>query len=260
MQEARLILRGSTSLAKWTRFLSPGTLEFSGRPVSILISGDTAEIKLQAIFGRGLFLWFSEGGRLFLPALKGLPLGPTVYIKNTGLDALYDEVVNLGLLVNLKSAIIKSSANARGWKKGELVELEIKAPCDTVSLLEFPLGLEGQRQVTADEIITRFHIRKKLESQDVVIKNYRWKRNLNGLLPLQSLKVIKNGTEQGGTYADILHAVSTSAPVSSLKVFDDVKIETSDHPLKSNLLEAAISLSFDHPNDEYEIIFFSGKQ
>lgn len=259
MQEANLALRGATALAKGTRFFSPAILEFSGRPVSILISGETVEIKLQAIYKKGLFLWFAQGGHLNIPVLSGLNLGPVIYCKNTGLEALYDEVANTGLMIDLRSAVAKSRASGRKWRRGELIELEIKAPFDTISLLEFPLGLEGEREVTEDEIITRFRIRKTPESRDVIIRNYRWRRNMSGLLPLHSCRVIKNGQELNNLHVDIIQTVSIAEPVSSLSVVGTDRIDIGSHPMRSSLMEAAMSLSLDQPDDEYEIIFISGK-
>src|SRR5687768_6927596 len=119
MQEANLFLRGSTSLAKATRFFSPAILEFPGQPVSILVSGDTVEIKLQARFRKGLFLWFSQRGQATIPMLSGLNFGPVVYCKNVGLEALYDEVTNTGLLIDFRSAVTKSGGSGRKWRKGE---------------------------------------------------------------------------------------------------------------------------------------------
>ena len=258
MQEAKLVLQKSTVLARWTRFLRPADLDFQGRPVSISISGDTVEVKLQAIFRKGLVLWFPADGQ-YVPSLAGLNLGPSIYCKNTGSDALYEEVLNKGILFDLRSAVDRSRRTTHKWRKGELIELELKAPCNTVSLLDFPLSMEGTKEITGDQVITRVKIRKRYESRDVVIRNYRWRRNLMGLLPLQALRLIKNGAEERNTIADIVSTKSTSGPVSSLKVINPENIETTDNPIFSNLLELSIGLSFDQPDDEYEIIFISGR-
>ena len=260
MQEAKLVLQRTSSLAKYTRFLRPADLEFIGRPVSVLISGDMAEIKLQAIFRKGLFLWFLGEGQ-FVPSLSGLNLGPSIYCKNTGSEAVYEEVVNRGIIVDLKTAIKRSSDTKRSWRKGELIELELKAPCETLSFLEFPSGLDGTQEILEGQVLTRFKIRKRSECQDVVIKNYRWKRSLNGLLPLLRIRVIKNGTEAASTFADVIKTISTSAQVSSLNVSASEEIETlDDPPLSSHQLEISLGLSFEQPTDEYEIIFISRTQ
>lgn len=260
MQEAKLVLQRSTSLAKWTRVLRPADLEFLGRPVSILVSGEMVEVKLQAIFKKGLLLWFPGEGQ-YVPALTGLSLGPAIYCKNTGQQAMYEEVAHKGLVIDLKSALERSKKTGRKWRRGELIELELKAPCDPLTLLNFPAGLEGEKQITDDQVITRFRIRKRPESQDVIIRNYRWKRNLDGLLPVRDLKVIKNGTEQGNTVVDVVRTESTSASVDSLTILDSSRVETSEpHPVCSNQFEVSFSLSFEQPDDEYEIIFISERQ
>lgn len=260
MQEAKLVLQRSTSLAKWTRILRPADLEFVGRSVSILVSGETVEVKLQAIFKKGLVLWFPGQGQ-HVPSLLGLNLGPSIYCKNTGHEALYDEVVQTGLLIDLKAAVERSKKGGQKWQRGELIELELKAPCDTFTLLNFPTGLEGNKQIIDDQVITKFRICKRPESRDVVIRNYRWKRNLDGLLPVNAVKVFKNGTEQGNAVVDIVRTESTSVSVDSLTMLDSSRVETSEqYPVCSQQFEISINLSFEQPDDEYEITFISQRQ
>jgi hypothetical protein len=224
------------------------------------VSGDVVKIHYTGIMDRGLILWFAGEGCIDLLTPKGLDLTTEVSLRNTGREAKYREIKPRSLSIDIKKHLRETDIK---WGNGELIDVELKLPCDTSVLLSFPLGETGKKTVYQDYIETTIEIRKKAEFRDIVIENYEFRRSMRGLLPLESVTITKNDCGNSSVRTDLVYTESCSLPISAVNLNTEgrlvKKIEGTGPHWQTRESEIYIPLSFTEPHDKYIIEFRTRK-
>ena len=257
--QSKIALQMLPYLGKVCFFLRPTTLDFENQRTSIRVSGDVAKIHYTGRIDKGMMQWFAGDGYLTLRTPDGLDLDVEVHLKNTGQQADYRRIKPQALAIDVRKYLREVKEK---WHKGELVDFEIWIPCDTSVFLAFPRGEAGSQIVQENFIETVIEVSKKPEYREVVIEKYELPRSLQGLLPLESASITKNGQEIP-LRIDLVHTDSCSVSINTAKL-DNLghivgDLQGGEPHLKMYQPEIRIPLSFVEPHDRYIIEFRTNK-
>lgn len=246
-------------LGKASHFFRPTTLDFQNQRYSVSVSGDVSTIHCAGRVDKGMIQWFASDGSLPLRTPTGLDLEAEVALKNTGQQADYRVIKPQALAIDIKKHLRERQEK---WRNGEIVDFEIRIPCNTEIFLAFPRGEAGSQIIQDKFIETVIEVQKKSEYHDIVIANYEFRRTLEGLLPLESASVTKNGQEIP-LRVDLVSTENCSVSIDTIRLDNrgdlDASLMDRKQHLRTRQPEIRIPMSFMEPHDKYIIEFRTNK-